>query len=123
MRIIRLSIACAFLVGCATAPVIEENIVVPESIKEEPIKQLTPDITTVPAKEDGIITKLRGVAYIHDSENEEYIVLRPGDRLPIGQVFYLSPKTTMKIIQMSGDEIYLYSKEHEEYYRLERNGP
>jgi hypothetical protein len=66
-----------------------------------------------------VVTKLRGIAYILDSEDEEFIVLRKGNIVPIGKVFYLEPKTTMQIEQDSRENIYLYSKEHEAYYRLE----
>ena len=114
MRSVAILTICGFILGCAATPSIDEQLVV-----EEAITETVPEISSVPAQQDGVITKLKGVAYIHDVENEKYIALREGDRIPIGKVFYLSPKTTMKIEQNSGDELYIYSKEKERYFRLE----
>jgi hypothetical protein len=114
MRATLIFIAYGLLVGCATAPVVEEQPVI-----EEPLVEFTPELTVVPTKQDGVITKLSGAAYMRDVENKDYIILRQGDRIPIGRIFYLAPKTTMKIEQDSEEEIFLYSKDHEAYYKLE----
>jgi hypothetical protein len=118
MRATLIFIACVFMIGCAATPVIEEQIVI-----GEPIVEFTPELTIVPATQFGVITKLRGAAYMRDVENRDYIILRQGDIIPIGRIFYLDPKTTMKIKQASGEEIFLYSKDHEAYYRLDPDTP
>lgn len=118
MRVTLVLITCVFVVACAATTVIEEQTTI-----EEPIRESVPDVTVVSAGQEGVITKLRGVAYMHDEENDEYIVLRQGDTIPIGKNFYLAPKTTMKIEQGEGEEIFIYSKEREAYYKLEINHP
>ena len=118
MRLVTVLIAFTFVIGCATAPVTEEP-----AVTEEPVTEQAHEISTVPAKQDGVVTKLRGLSYIQDTADEEYIVLRQGDSIPIGRIFYLAPKTTMKIEVESGGEIYLYSKDHESYFMLETNSP
>jgi hypothetical protein len=118
MKALLMLAICTLLVGCATAPVIEEQIVI-----EEPVSVFTPELTIVSATQGGVITKLSGAAFLRDVEDEDYFILRQGDTIPIGRIFYLAPKTTMKIEQQSGKEIFLYSKDHEAYFKLEINNP
>jgi hypothetical protein len=117
------------MVGCAATPVTEEKTIIEEPIKEEPvngepvqeeiIQEPPPEITTISAEREGVVTKLTGNAYVLDNEGEEFIVLRQGNMVPIGKVFYLEPKTTMTIEQGPIERIYVYSKENEEYFILE----
>jgi hypothetical protein len=123
MRATLIFIACVFMIGCAAAPVIEQQTIIEEPPIEEPVVEPTPEFSSVATKQDGVITKLSGAAYMRDVENKGYIILRQGDRIPIGRIFYLDPKTTMKIKQASGEEIFLYSKDHEAYYRLDPDTP
>ena len=102
------------MLGCAAAPVVEEPPAITETAKEPAL-----DITAVPAERDGVIAKLRGIAYIHHADNEEYVLLREGDTIPIGKLFYLAPKTTMRIDQDEREEIFLYSRGQESYYQLQ----
>ncbi len=118
MRATPIFITCVFMVGCATAPVVEEQIVI-----EEPVAAFTPELNIVSATQDGVITKLRGTAYINDEGVEGFFPLKEGATIPLNRIFYLSPRTTMKIEQESGEEIFLYSKEHRTYYRLEPDTP
>ena len=129
MRTTLIFVACVFIVGCAATPATEEKVILTEPLKGEPlngepaqeeiIQEPPPEITMISAEREGVITKLRGNAYILDSEDEEFLVLRQGHMVPIGKVFYLEPKTTMTIEQGSIDKIHLYSKENKEYYKLE----
>jgi hypothetical protein len=119
----------SILIGCAAAPVKEEKKILEEPVKVEPInvepvqeetiQEPPPEIATISAKREGVITKLTGKAYVLDNEGEEFIVLRQGNMVPIGKVFYLEPKTTMAIEQGPIERIYVYSKENEEYFILE----
>lgn len=130
MRVTLLVIACIFVIGCAATPAIEEKISiekpfkeivrVAETIQEKPAEAPTPEISNIYAQQEGVVTKLKGIAYIHDSEDEEFVILLERNIVPIGKVFYLEPRTTMKIEQDSGKDIYLYSKEHDTYYKLEK---
>ena len=129
MRVTLIFIACVFMIGCAATPVTEEKTIIVEPIKEEPvngepvieetIQEPPPEIATISAEREGVITKLTGKAYVMDNEDKEYIVLREGNMVPIGKVFYLEPKTTMAIEQGPIERIYVYSKENEEYFILE----
>ena len=129
MRVTLISIACVFMIGCAATPVTEEKktqkepvIVEPinvEPVQEEVVQAPPPEIKKISAKREGVITKLTGKAYVMDNEDKEYIVLREGNMVPIGKVFYLEPKTTMAIEQGPIERIYVYSKENEEYFILE----
>lgn len=89
----------------------------------ERVSEPSPEITALSAKREGVVTKLRGSAYIRRGNNVEYTLLQEGDPVPIGEVFYLSPKTTMKIEQNPDEELYLYSKELQVYYKLVTDGP
>ena len=123
MRATLIFMACVFMIGCATAPVIEQQPITEKPIAEEPIRKPPPEITTVPATQEGKVTKLSGAAYMRGIETEEYFVLWQGGRIPIGRIFYLAPKTTMRIAQQSGEDIFLYSKDHEVYFILKLNTP
>jgi len=111
--------ACIFTIGCAATPAVDEKTVVEEPVKEVPLKERGPEVIAVEAGNTCTITKLRGAAHMHGVDDRDYIVLREGDRIPIGKTFYLEPKTTMKLDEGDGEGIFLYSKDHEVYYRLE----
>ena len=111
---------CAMLLGCAAPGTVEEQPIVETGKVETATSVPAPEITVISASQEGVITKLRGMAYIKEDQNEEFIVLRERNIVPVGKIFYLEPRTTMKIEQESGEEIYLYSKEEEAYYKLER---
>lgn len=129
MRVTLIFMASVFVIGCAATQVTEEKTIIEEPIKEEPIigepvqeesiQEPPPEITTISAEREGVITKLRGNAYILDNEDEEFLIMREGNMVPIGKVFYLEPKTTMTIEQGSIEKIHLYSKENKEYFKLE----
>jgi hypothetical protein len=116
MRYMLILTSVLLMFGCAAEQIVEEK-----TVMVEPAVQPVLDVTVVPADQEGKIIKLRGKAYLRDEESGEGFMLLPGDTIPLGKIFYLDPKTTMTIKQDTGNEIYLYSKEKEAFYRLEKN--
>ena len=119
MQVALIIMACVFMIGCAATPAVHQKTVAEEPAREVPAKDPGPEAATVVADKACTVSKLQGTAYMHDADDMDYIALRVGDRIPIGKIFYLEPKTTMKLDQGAGEKIFLYSKDHEVYYKLE----
>lgn len=117
------TVALFFVVAGCSKEVLRQDV--PETIMAEPepaegrLNIPAESISLIPLEHEGVITDMKGQAFLVNRKSNGYRSLEIGDKIPFDRILNTKPRTIIELTLPTGENAFIYSQEKESWFKIE----